>query len=489
MLLDAESFDGVDLKKTYWIPYNKGGDHRKWYGLQDYVINWFNGPEDKTRGRKTFSKYYLKEYAAWSYTVTSSIAVRYYLPGFLWDVRGSGFFGKTENVLYFQGMVSSKVGLYFFKIDSSVMSCQVENILSMPLIIDEKRKDNVIDIVNENISISNKEWDEFETSWNYRHHPLLNTGSAFMKIFIADKYNNYKIASENRFNRMKDNEEKLNSIFIDIYGLKDELSPEVEEKDITLRKADKERDIKSLISYAIGCIMGRYSLKEDGLIYAGGEWNDSRYSDDFKPCKYGVMPITEEQYFPEDLCTRVIDFIKVVYGDEALNENLNFIANALKPGATDTPKQVLRQYLFNDFFNDHYQIYQHRPIYWQMYSGKAGGFRAIIYMHRYNENTLPLIRTEYLQDLRYKYEEELQRLRKKETDATTTADRNKAKKASTALDKKIVECAAYDDLLNHATSNISQYLFDLDDGVKTNYAKFLYIDGDKTKNILSVIKL
>ena len=165
------------------------------------------------------------------------------------------------------------------------------------------------------------------------------------------------------------------------------------------------------------------------------------------------------------------------------------MAVALKPGATDTPKQVIRQYLFNDFFNDHYQTYQHRPIYWQMYSGKAGGFRAIIYMHRYNENTLPLVRTEYLQDLRYKYEDELQRIRKKETDATTTADRNKAKKASIALDKKIVECAAYDDLLNHATSNINQYLFDLDDGVKTNYAKFLSIDGDKTKNILSVIKL
>ncbi|MDD7027674.1 MAG: hypothetical protein PUI46_11390, partial [Lachnospiraceae bacterium] len=265
--------------------------------------------------------------------------------------------------------------------------------------------------------------------------------------------------------------------------------PYVEDVNISVRLAELEREIKSLLSYAVGCIMGRYSLKEEGLIYAGGEWDNTRYSEEFKPCEYGVMPITEEQYFEEDLCTRVIDFIKVVYGEDTLTENLKFIASALKPGSFEAPKKVIREYLFNGFFDNHYQIYQHRPIYWQLDSGKSGGFRAIVYMHRYSENTLPIIRTEYIQELRYKYEEEMQRLQHRAVDATTTVEKNAIKKEITAIDKKLVECTAYDDLLNHATSNIQNYTFDLDDGVKTNYAKFLSVDGDKSKNILTVIKL
>lgn len=264
----------------------------------------------------------------------------------------------------------------------------------------------------------------------------------------------------------------------------------IADKEITLKSRDLAKIIKSLLSYAVGCIMGRYSLKEDGLIYAGGEWDDSRYSDDFRPCEYGIMPIAEEEYFfEEDLCTRVIDFIKVVYGEDTLAENLKFIADALKPDSYEAPKKIIREYLFNDFFNDHYQIYQHRPIYWQLDSGKAGGFRAIAYMHRYDENTLPIVRTEFIQDLRYKYEAEMTRQKRKLDDAGTTAAKNAVKKDITALDKKIVECVAYDDLLNHATANIADYVFDLDDGMKTNYAKFLSVDGDKNKNILTVIKL
>jgi hypothetical protein len=256
-----------------------------------------------------------------------------------------------------------------------------------------------------------------------------------------------------------------------------------------LRKANLEREIKSLISYAVGCIMGRYSLKEEGLIYAGGKWDDLKYSDDFRPCEYGIMPITDEQFFEEDLCTRVIDFIKVVYGEDTLAENLKFIAKALNPNSYEAPRKIIRDYLFNDFFDNHYQIYQHRPIYWQLDSGKAGGFKAILYMHRYNENTLSIVRTEYIQELRYKYEDEMQRLQRRHADTKTTAERNAVKKEITALDRKIVECSAYDELLNHVTGNIHNYSFDLDDGVKTNYAKFLSIDGDKNKNILTVIKL
>lgn len=487
ILLDAGSFDGVDLNETYWIPYNKGGDFRKWYGVQDYVIYWKYGPDDKTRGRKTFSDFYLQEYVAWSYTVSSSIAMRYYQPGFLWDVRGSGIFGDSENIKYFLGMISSKIGFEFFKIDSSVMSCQVENILHMPVIYKDKK--HVIDYVNENIEIAKNEWDSFETSWKFKRHSLLEMESN-MSRKIEDKFNEYKKKCDERFEKLKENEVELNKMFISIYGLQGEVDPNVKDEDVTIRKANLEREIKSLLSYAVGCIMGRYSLKEEGLIYAGGDWDDSHYSKDFKPCEYGVMPIASEDYFfEEDLCTRVIDFVKVVYGEDTLAENLRFIAEALKPGSYDAPKKVIREYLFNDFFNDHYQIYQHRPIYWQMDSGKAGGFRAIVYMHRYNANTLPIVRTEFIQDLRYKYEDEMTRQKRKSEDAATTAAKNAIKKDITALDKKIVECIAYDELLNHAAGSIQKYTFDLDDGVKVNYAKFLSIDGDKSKNILTVIKL
>ena len=487
MLLDVENMESVNLAKTYWIPYNKGGEFRKWYGVQDYVIYWGNGPDDKTRGRKTFSKYYLKEYVAWSYTVANSIAMRYYPKGFLWDVRGSGIFGSLDDILYLQGLISSKVGYAFFRIDSSVMSCQVENILNMPVIIVDKN--GICSLVKDNIQIAKEEWDSFEISWKFSKHPMLESGEKNMAIRIEDKFVEYKQKCEQRFVRLKENEIELNRRFIAIYGLEREIDSAINDEDITVRKANLQREIKSLISYAVGCIMGRYSLKEDGLIYAGGEWDNTRYSEEFKPCEYGVMPITEEQYFEEDLCTRVIDFIKVVYGEDTLTENLKFIASALKPGSFEAPKKVIREYLFNGFFDNHYQIYQHRPIYWQLDSGKAGGFRAIVYMHRYSENTLPIVRTEYIQELRYKYEEEMQRLQHRVVDATTTAEKNAIKKEITAIDKKLVECTAYDDLLNHATSNIKNYTFDLDDGVKTNYAKFLSVDGDKSKNILTVIKL
>lgn len=310
-----------------------------------------------------------------------------------------------------------------------------------------------------------------------------------MSLLIADKYMAWDKVCRERYEKLTLNEKRLDDYFIRLYGLQDCLDDPLPQEQIPVQLADKKREIKSLISYAIGCIMGRYSIKEEGLIYAGGEWNSDKYNDAFQPCEYGVMPITEEQFFESDLCTRVIDFIKAVYGEDSLTENLKFIANALKPDSYDAPKKIIRDYLFNEFFDNHYQIYQHRPIYWQLDSGKAGGFRAIVYMHRFNENTLSLIRTEYIQDLRYKYEDEMQRQQRKLTDANTTAERNALKKEISSLDKKIVECSAYDDLLIHASGSIQNYVFDLDDGVKNNYAKFLSIDGDKNKNILTVIKL
>ena len=261
----AKEMCDVDLSKQYWIPYNKGGRFRKWYGIQDYVIYWKNGPDDKTRGKKGFSKYYLQPYVSWSYTVANQIATRFYQSGFLWDVRGSGIFGEYEDIIYLMAFISSKPAFEFFKIDSSVMSCQVENIQNLPTIIDAEQKNEIVRIAEENIDIAKDEWDSYEISWNFNTHPLVKEEYAKMPSLIEERFKEYQDLCQKRFERMKKNEEALNAKFIKIYGLEGELESDVKDEDITLEKADLNREIKSLISYAVGCIFGRYSLKEEGL--------------------------------------------------------------------------------------------------------------------------------------------------------------------------------------------------------------------------------
>lgn len=475
------SFDGN--KSVRWYPYNKGGTVRRWYGNNEYVVDWENDGKKVRNYDGAFprnTEYYFKDGITWSDVKSGPISMRKMPPYCAFDTCAPCLFSeKDEN--YLLGLFNSKVAQVYMDFMTSPLHYTCGAVLQVPVYGREFPYEN---LVEECVSLAKAEWDSYETSWDFLKHPLIDFNGKIENAFSA-----WMQLSQNRFLKIKMNEEKINDYFIKAYNLQDEISIEIIDKDITMRIADIRKDIFSLISYAVGCIMGRYSLKEDGLIYAGGEWDNTKYSEEFKPCEYGVMPITEEQYFEEDLCTRVIDFIKVVYGEDTLAENLKFIASAIKPGSFEAPKKVIREYLFNGFFDNHYQIYQHRPIYWQLDSGKAGGFRAIVYMHRYSENTLPIVRTEYIQELRYKYEEEMQRLQHRVVDATTTAEKNAIKKEINALDKKLVECTAYDDLLNHATSNIKNYAFDLDDGVKTNYAKFLSVDGDKSKNILTVIKL
>ena len=491
---DCTSEEESVEKKVKWVPYNKGGGTRFWYGNNDYVVDWSdnglairNNKDPKTgriRSHNYNGIYGFKEGLTWSAISSGNISVRYCEAGFLFDSKGAkGFPIKKEDMFWILGLLNSKVSMQFLKFISPTLDFKVGDVICIPFNCVDGSKQEISEISNKLVESSKQDWDMFETSWGFERHPLIGTG------LLSDLYSIYENDLEQRFANHKALHEELNRLLIADYGFAGELSPELEDSDIDIRKADLHRDVVSLISYAVGCIMGRYSLKENALIYAGGTWDTSHYSDEFKPCEYGILPITEEQFFDEDLCTRVVDFIKIVYGDTFLNENLKFIATALKPDSYDAPKKILREYLFNDFFGDHYQVYQHRPIYWQLDSGKAGGFRAIAYMHRFNENTLPLVRTEFIQDLRYKYEEEMQRQKNRLEGASTTAETNAVKKEIAALDKKIVECAAYDELLNHATSSIQKYLFDLDDGVKTNYAKFLSIDGDNSSNILTVIKL
>lgn len=465
----ATNMENVDLSRKYWIPYNKGGEFRKWYGVQDYVVYWKNGPDDKTRGKKGFSDYYLRKYVAWSYTISNSIATRIYPEGFLWDVRGSGIMDKSNMLLYLEGLISSKVGITLFRVNNSTLSCQVENIIKLPIILDNDRKKQVDDLVEENNNISKLEWDSFETSWDFQHHPLFRKVST-----IAEAFDQWQAECDNRFNQLKANEEELNSIFIDIYGLQDELTPEVEDKDVTVRRADLGRDIRSFISYAVGCMFGRYSLDVDGLAYAGGEWDDSKYST-FAADKDNIIPISDDEYFEDDIVGRFVKFVEVVYGKETLQENLKFIADAL--GGKGQPKDVIRNYFMNGFYADHCKMYQKRPIYWLFDSGKKNGFKALIYMHRYQPDTIARIRTDYVHEQQARYRTAIADLETRIANASTS-ERVKLNKQLKTLNDQATEIHAYEEKIHHLADQMIS--IDLDDGVKKNYEIF--------KDVLAKIK-
>ena len=296
-----------------------------------------------------------------------------------------------------------------------------------------------------------------------------------MGRLIADKYAAWEAECEQRFQQLKHNEEELNRIFIDIYGLQDELTPEVEDRDVTVRRADLTREIKSLLSYAVGCMFGRYSLDVDGLAYAGGEWDSSKYTH--------VIPITDEEYFPDDLTGRFVEFVKTVYGADTLEENLKFIANALGTKGT-SPRAVIRNYFLNGFYADHVKIYQKRPIYWLYDSGKQNGFKALIYMHRYNADTSGLVRADYLYKMEQVYESEIARM----DDAIAhgaSREVAQATKRKEKLVKQLKECKDYDDRLGHIA--LAQIAIDLDDGVKLNYEKVQTGADGKKQAILAKI--
>ena len=296
-----------------------------------------------------------------------------------------------------------------------------------------------------------------------------------MGTLIKDKFDSWQKECDERFNQLKRNEEELNRIFIEIYGLQDELTPEVAEKDVTVRRADLQREIKSLISYAVGCMFGRYSLYKEGLAYAGGVMSDTYH--DFWPegCAFtpdadNVIPVTDEEYFDDDIVTRFVEFVRQVYGEDTLQENLAFIADALG-NKGDTPKEVIRSYFLNDFYKEHCKIYQKRPIYWLFDSGKENGFKALIYMHRYDNQTPARVRTDYLHKLQKMYDAALVQCSQiAENPATAARDKALALKRIAKITKQLEETKLYDQALGHISS---QYIdIDLDDGVNVNYEKF-----------------
>ena len=287
-----------------------------------------------------------------------------------------------------------------------------------------------------------------------------------MSRLIADKYKEWAAECDARFNQLKANEEELNRIFIEIYGLQDELTPEVEDKDVTVRRADLQREIKSLISYAVGCIFGRYSLDVEGLCYAGGAWDETKYQT-IIPDRDNILPICDDEYFEDDIVGKFINFVEVVYGKETLEENLKFIASAL--GGKGTAREVIRSYFLNDFYADHLKIYQKRPIYWMFDSGKKNGFKALVYMHRYQPDLLARLRTDYVHEQQERYRTQMQAVE----DSLSIASASERVKLSKQLEKlraQSLEIGAFEEKIHHLADMMIS--IDLDDGVKVNYAKF-----------------
>lgn len=461
-----------------WFPYNKGGGFRKWYGNQDHVVDYedngmilialvkekyprISDPEFVIKNRD----YYFREGITWSFVSSSRFGVRYTPHGFIFDVGGSSLFPKEDRLFYILGFMCSKLGHEFLKYLNPTLNFQVGDIASLPIIIDENQIDTVTELAQQCIEISKHDWDTFEDSWDFQRHPLLvhKDGSSMEQAF-----NNWSDFADEQFRQLKADEEELNRIFIKIYGLEDELTPEVEDDDITIRRADRERDIRSFISYAVGCMFGRYSLDEDGLVYAGGEFDLGRYKS-FPAVEDNILTILDDEYFDNDIVARFIDFVRVTFGPETLEDNLEFIADSLNRRASETARETIRRYFLREFYRDHTKTYKKRPIYW-LFSSPNGSFNCLIYMHRYDRDTIARIRTDYLLPFQDKLAAEEMQLRQLLTTDLTAREKTAANKRLGEIDKVMNELSKYQELIHHLANKRVE--IDLDDGVAVNYAKF-----------------
>lgn len=463
--INYSKFDKFSHTKK-WIPYDKGGIYRKWFGNNDYVLNWEDdGCELKHSKANLRSQHlYFKKSITWNALSSANTCFRASLYNGTFDSAGSSMF-PNEDFEYFLGLMNSVQTQYFLNIINPTLNYGAGSISNTPVIFSPNS--SIKKCVIQNINLSKLDWDEFETSWDFQYHPLLR------KVFtIAEAFKQWQAECDERFNQLKANEEELNRIFIDIYGLHDELTPEVEDKDVTVRKAELVRDVKSFISYAVGCMFGRYSLDTEGLAYAGGEWDNNKYKT-FIPDADDIIPICDEDYFEDDIVSRFIEFVRCVYGDDTLEENLQFISDAL--GGNGNPRDVLRNYFLKDFFKDHCNIYQvtgsgKRPIYWQFDSGKKNGFKALVYIHRYTPDLIAKMRTGYIHPLQSQYRTQIEMLNNQINEALSTNEKVRLQKQLKKVIEQAEELGKYEEKIHHWADKMEP--MDLDDGVVVNYNKF-----------------
>lgn len=520
---------------SHWVPMHKGGGYRKYYGLNSYIMdihNIWNPDKTNKSVRRGDPDFYYKEGLTWS-TLSNNLGIRYSQSGFVFDTKGSMLFlNEKKNINYIAGLINSIVAIYFMKVLSPTLDFGQGAMEKLPIIVDSNYYKIICEITSENIKLSKNDWDLSEESWGFSYNPLhavynlgtptilrnCETNEQLISYVddLSDKtlsqcYEEYKTCTNEVFGVLKFNEEELNRIFIDIYGLQDELTPEVSDKDVTVASIfdskeyipesykgnnyilTKEDVIKNLISYAVGCLFGRYSLKKEGLIYAGGDWSetaaDNWTEEDMKrgiPDNDNVIPITDEAYLENDITGRFVRWMGDAFGTEHLEENLTFVADALNVRGGNS-RDIIRNYFLNGFFADHFKKYQKRPIYWLYDSGKNNGFKALVYMHRYDADTTGRVRMDYLHRLEQIYGDEINRITVDIQESTVNKERAKLQKRLIKLQKQVKECREYDENIAHLA--LERIEIDLDDGVKMNYDKVQTDRNGKKYQILAKVKL
>jgi hypothetical protein len=457
-----------------WFPYNKGGDYRRWYGNSIWVVNW------EGDGRELFAfnraairnpDFYFREGITWTTTGFGQFGVRYTEPGFLFDVKGSSCFCNPDVIPLLLGYFSSVLCPRLLNAFNPTSENQVGNISELPVLKSLLSGDHsdIRDVVQTAVSIAKEDWNSRETSWDFLQPELLTAKSTTIDRGVT---HNQRLFQE-RFHRLQEAEERNNRKFIEVYGLQDELSPEVTDEQITLYRPDRADDIKRLLSYAIGCIMGRYSLDKPGLIYAhsGNQGFDASQYKTFRADDDGIIPLLEtDRGIRDDATNRFVEFIGIAWPKEHLEENLKFVAESLGANNGEQARETIRRYLSTGFYKHHLSMYKQRPIYWLFSSGKQRAFQCLVYLHRYHEGTLARMRTEYVIPLQGQIAARIEQLEGDKAKATSTSHRKKLQKEQDDLKKQQTELLTFEEKLKHAADQ--KISLDLDDGVKVNYAKF-----------------
>ena len=479
----AGSSEDAELSKKRWFPHNKGGGFRKWFGNHDYVVDWENNGErikslviekyPYLKGNPNFvvhdDGYYFSPSVSWSEITSSSNAFRYYPKGFTFNIKGmSAFPSKGFTCEQILALCNSSFASFVTKVINPTLSFGVGDFNSIPAAVLDS--DVVSPLVNDLISQHKIDWDFYETSWGFQKTRLLDVrlvGQTLEKSFVTMADDCSAKLEEARLA-----EEKLNSLVVEAYSLHGEIPVKVDSDQISLCRSSRDKDMQRLISYAIGCMMGRYSLDEPGLIYANIgniDFNTSRYTK-FPADADGIIPITEESWFADDAAERVRELIKVVWGSDTQVENIEWLADSLGRKAGESSDESIRRYLSTSFYKDHLQTYRKRPIYWLFSSGKQKAFECLVYLHRYNEGTLSRIRMEYVVPLQSRMQAHIDKLTDDIGSATSSAQQKALQKRKDKLTKQLEELRRFDETLRpYADQRIT---LDLDDGVKFNYGKF-----------------
>lgn len=480
--------DAYESGATYF-PYNKGGEYRKWYGNNDYLINWYKNGET-VMGKAKLDGRHTQDYnqelkfmplATWS-LITVKPAFRY-KQNALSDIAGMSFYTSQDKLLYYLGFCNSVIATEMIKLLAPTMNCQVGDIARLPILHSLSKEQEVNDLVTENINLAKEDFDSFENSWDFTTHPFIKYKTSTGKLL--DAYLQWEKVANSRFNKVKENEEKLNEIFLDIYNVKDGFKSEVEEKDVTIYKAEKVRDVKSFLSYVVGCVLGRYNLDDLGSVYTGEVWDIDKYKT-FTPVTDNCVVITDNEDYDEDIVYYLKKFLVTVFGENSLEENLAFISSSLNEKGK-TPTEKIRNYFFNTFYKEHLSNYTvgvsgKRPIYWMLNSGKKKGFKALIYMHRWYYGTLSGVRSHQLYDMINYYKNAIENLDSNFVDEDDPSYKVMMKYRDTLLSR-------YDEVqtFEKKLSKLEGVDIDTDDGIKFNHKKVQTTVDGEVINILEKI--